>query len=510
MPNPEPAPSADKAPSDESQSRWSGRAGPIFWAGLVVGMLLAIGGFASLSGSLVGTTNGQLILCSGLGIIFGAFGSTGTAKYKGVVITGVAAIAIVLLLIVDYLIEDSYVELEITGDIRGAQIEVVGDVNYLGAPRERSHDFIIIGREIRRNLVMAAISLPPEADSDGAEYLFDCIHKEEIERFLGSGQTIQWRFDKEKAQLFDSGSQRIVAEVGGCGVADAERYVEPPADGGLAALGFSFFSQAFALDSADAGELLERLEAESAYTRRQARESLAALGLPAVPPMLDRLMADQVSYRTRLGVIVAMTEMLRANKDKRQEVSKLMTQDHINAFIEASTDKDRTMRIYASEFLYDLGDVRVALPLFDYFESTDDNGKYNLLVVLDGAYPYLDASTRTQVNQKLSGIADSVGPKTKQLVERLTKSEKRYWVIIASYRDKGQAQEHADRINTEDSGLKAFVGLRQPNNEYYPVIVGDYVPRPEALELVKKALQLKSIREYGSPPYLSAYADRRP
>ncbi len=58
--------------------------------------------------------------------------------------------------------------------------------------------------------------------------------------------------------------------------------------------------------------------------------------------------------------------------------------------------------------------------------------------------------------------------------------------------------------------MKAFVGKRQPNNPYYPVIVGDYVLRPQADELVKSSLGLKSVLEYGSAPYLSSYKDRRP
>ena len=66
-------------------------------------------------------------------------------------------------------------------------------------------------------------------------------------------------------------------------------------------------STVFAADAADVPLLIEKLESSSAYDRRQARSSLADVGLPAVRPSLDRLADDQASYRARLGTIVALT-----------------------------------------------------------------------------------------------------------------------------------------------------------------------------------------------------------
>ncbi|RJF89774.1 hypothetical protein D3874_24705 [Oleomonas cavernae] len=73
----------------------------IFWPALIIGLMLAAAGGISMSMSLIASTTSLLILCCGLGIILGAFGSTATIKHKGAVVTGVAAISIVLLLVVD-------------------------------------------------------------------------------------------------------------------------------------------------------------------------------------------------------------------------------------------------------------------------------------------------------------------------------------------------------------------------------------------------------------------------
>jgi len=487
----------------------------VFWAALVVGMLLAIGGFASLNQALVGTTTGQLILCSGLGIIFGAFGSTATVKYKGIVITGVAAVAISLLLVVDFLIEDNYIELEILGDINGAEVEVVGDVNYLGAPRERAHRFIIIARKIRKKYLTVVISIPPNRSvASGAEFIFECIPKGEIEPYLGSGEILQWRFDRTGGRILDG--ERVIASVGPC---QREANIGPEFEERIqnffVTLGSMLSARALAVEPAEILTLMDELESGSAYVRRQARGSLAKQGLSVVQPMLTRLAAEPGRYRTRLGIIVALTEMLRDNKDRRKEVSSLLTSSDLKRLVDASADRDRTIRIYASEFLYDLGDPRVVPLLFERFETADDNGKYNLLVALSGTYPYLDDALQAGTNQKLLAIREGVGEKTSGLIDRIVvdegpSTEPKYWVIVGSYTDRSAAQAHADRINEEDSSAKAFVGKRKPANPYYPVIVGNYVPREQADRVMEAVFRLKSVREYGSAPYLSAYPDRRP
>ncbi len=71
----------------------------------------------------------------------------------------------------------------------------------------------------------------------------------------------------------------------------------------------------------------------------------------------------------------------------------------------------------------------------------------------------------------------------------------KYWVIVGSYRDRDAAQQFADKINAEDRTLNAWVGLKVPPNDYYPVIVGDYSFLSEAKELRRKALATNSIKE---------------
>lgn len=75
------------------------------------------------------------------------------------------------------------------------------------------------------------------------------------------------------------------------------------------------------------------------------------------------------------------------------------------------------------------------------------------------------------------------------------KQPQRYWVIAGSYKDKDAAQQFADRINAEDKTLNAWVGIKLPGNDYYPVIVGDHVFLTEAKALKDKALATKTIKD---------------
>ena len=148
-PTPPPAakPEADdKAPAmPDQQPRW---ADPIFRAGLAVGSGLFVIGILCQTFNLIAPTLSILIICSGLGIIFGAFGSTAVINYKGVVIAGVAAVAVALLLVVDWVMRESLVRLEVDGDVKGARLELFGDEAYPGADHGgRRFEFFIIGRE---------------------------------------------------------------------------------------------------------------------------------------------------------------------------------------------------------------------------------------------------------------------------------------------------------------------------------------------------------------------------
>jgi hypothetical protein len=84
------------------------------------------------------------------------------------------------------------------------------------------------------------------------------------------------------------------------------------------------------------------------------------------------------------------------------------------------------------------------------------------------------------------------------------KEPKKYWVIVGSFKDRSKAQQFADKINAEDAMLNAWIGVKVPPNDYFPVIVGTYSYLSEAKELQKRALATQSIKD----AYLSSGAQR--
>ena len=404
-PEPPPAAPPDNMPAQDP--RWTDQ---IFRAGLMVGGALLIVGLLCQAFNLVEPTLSSLIICSGLGIIFGAFGSTAVVRYKGFVVAGVATIAIALLLVVDYLVRDDIVRLRIDGDVRGARLDLLGDEALPGADHGKYFEFVVIGREIKSQRMSLIVTLPPAppARVDPTEVSFECVPPSEIAKFLGSGKTVQWRFDAKTQRLvFGLGDS---LQSGPC----EDKSSPPP----VARNGGFLVSSALAQDQPDIKQLLLDLESESAVVRRDARKQLTQLGASAVPIMTQHLQELPDNYRVRLGVSVALAEFLRDHKDQRKAVAATITDPQMELLTAAAGDPDRTIRIYASEFLYDLGDKRVIPIAQRLFDQASDDGKYNLIVVLQGAIPDLAPAEKQALTGTLRTWQQGVGTSTQALITK--------------------------------------------------------------------------------------------
>jgi hypothetical protein len=99
-----------------------------------------------------------------------------------------------------------------------------------------------------------------------------------------------------------------------------------------------------------------------------------------------------------------------------------------------------------------------------------------------------------------------------QLYFGYEKIEKRYWVVVGSFKSRDDANKLVGDLNQEIAQSKAeyraFIGLVNEKTQYYPVIVGSYMPFSEAEEIRKAILDLPTLQERvrASPknaPYLS-------
>lgn len=388
--------------------------GPVFWAAIGVGILLIAIGGGSLAARLTSAMPALLVLCAGVGIVLGAFGSSATVRYRGVVVAGVGALAVILFALTERTMEKGYAFGDISGDVRSSTIRVVGDRAYHGAFEGRHYQFVVLGREIqKRNLEVEIVFPPTEGKEDDQTFLFECVDSSELSRALGSESTVEWRFDRKRGVLLRDGRDGgAVTEVGTCGAGAAEPQ----------AAGLILIPRAHAEDDpARVRRQLDDLRSGSVDVRREARQALAGGGLAAVRPMLDTLAGADVSYRARLGIIVALTEMLRADRSLGDAVAAQITPEDLDRLAAAAGDPDRTIRVYASEFLYDLADPRVVPIARQRLVAASEDGRYNLLLVIKGAYQRLPAAEREELARGLSTLRTQVGPRTSELIDTIIK-----------------------------------------------------------------------------------------
>ena len=139
----------------------------------------------------------MLVVCIGLSIILGAFGSTATVTLRGqsAILVGVAGSAMALFTVVLHEMDDRYVRVKIGGDVVGTRIELVGDRSYLGAfqQSEKSFNFIIFGKDLR-------------------------MHQERVVGpYFATGRTIEWEFNERNAALLNIETKEPVVDLGPCG-----------------------------------------------------------------------------------------------------------------------------------------------------------------------------------------------------------------------------------------------------------------------------------------------------
>lgn len=167
----------------------------------------------------------------------------------------------------------------------------------------------------------------------------------------------------------------------------------------------------------DLQALIAKLESANSQIRRQARSDIAALGLPIVPEMMAILVTPDISYRLRLGALVSLTEMMRNNKAKRNIIASQLTDSDLDILARAAGDDDRTVRIYASEFLFDLGDPRVIPIIQRIFPIMSVDGRYNLALVVKGAAPDVSSSDVPAVTTAIRSLKSASAPKTNNLLD---------------------------------------------------------------------------------------------
>jgi hypothetical protein len=395
----------------------------VFFTAIMLGLVLIGSSTVFRAYFALNGTQSNLVLCIGAALVLAAFGGQATVQIGGAIMAGVAAVAVGLFLYL-HSISDSlflrgsvysfdyqkYESLDMRQNNRVLGRVFQNDIN----PQRSRYDFVLFKSEIDGEII--EVSLTDRATK--AEQLLS-VNVADVDWAFGDRRRLEWelrevKVDDEKIlTLFERFRKKEIAREG---IArpqlGASRHMEP-----------AWMSVAFAQGasgSIDATLMLERLKSEDSATRRDARNALAQVPVESVPRIMQAFGRQLGDYRVKLGVCVAIAQMLRADKKKAPSISSRLTDDDVARLVDLAGDPDRTVRVYVTEFLVNLGDPRTASPAIRQAAATkDDNARYNWLLVAQAAWPKLTTAEKRALATALDRARESSGAKTRPLFEKL-------------------------------------------------------------------------------------------
>jgi hypothetical protein len=395
----------------------------VFFTALAIGLTLIVATTIFRNHFAINGLQTNLVLCVGVALILSAFGGQATVQIGSFILAGVAAVAIGLFA---YLQNISARQL-LTGEIRALDLERFQEVTI-----SNQNPLVGVQRPNANNLKRSRFSfmiLRDELHNDLLDVvLINRSDKREIALVVPVSE-IEWAFSDPRSLVWelrtpDAGSPDTLA------VFDVftNKFVSRNQEASLPspvrwAWDFPLVGSAHAQGNPpppSVRPLLDQLRSDDTTLRRAARDALAAVDVAALPEVIEEFRKEYDDYRVRLGICVALTQMLRADKGKAALVSGKLSEDDLRFLIRAAADSDRTVRIYATEFLFDLGDPRVSkMAITDAATTTDDNARYNWLFIAQDGWRKLSAAEKNELAKHLAKAKQQSGPRTLELFGKL-------------------------------------------------------------------------------------------
>lgn len=400
------------------------QAGIVFFSAIFLGLLIVFLPVAFRTIFPLDGTQKNLVLSIGLALFLAAFGGQATVRVGGIILAGVAALAVALFMYLQSATQQHFVQGILKIDYekyKNVKIanknQVVGSIVVdLNNEQNSSYQFVLIRDEMVLSRIVVGLQ-----DAQGREIVTFHVSVAEIEPAFGSRQLLEWEVKpqvpgEDRPGLFDRKQNKFlnlqVAEIG------------HPLNPVVATLGFivdSAHAEA-GVGRIDVPLLVEKLKSDDTNVRRAARDALSATPVDAIPSIMTAFREQFADYRVRLGVCVALAQMLRADIKRSGEISNKLTEDDRNRLLDASADSDRTVRVYAAEFLFDLGDPTIArLAINRAATGSDDTARYNFLVAAQGGWRKLSAADKALLRTPMDQARQLSGPQTRTLLDAMSK-----------------------------------------------------------------------------------------
>jgi hypothetical protein len=384
----------------------------LIYLGVVVGMILILVGIALMAigrGSLLSS----LMTCVGFGLVLAALGANASGSWAGWTVGGSGALALVLFFALEHFQQDHFYKTgQIQGDLsRVAEMRIVDDLP-MYEYRDRTTNsirFVLLDRILRSNRLR--IQVDTLEKGEGKEFFeltgdARAIQNQYLAETVDSNNTILWTFDYNHRVVRD-GHDVVFSE-------QDTLTASPSVRTGLLNLLPFGVTAAYAEDAPSTPavkDLLTKLKSDDTSERRNARDALAALGPGSVTTMMSAVRADPSNYRTKLGVIFALSEMLRHDPNLRTAVSAGLIADDFPILVAAASDDDKAIRLQAAEFLYRLQDPRAVPSSVEAAKSaTDESKATNQALIIRQSAQKLAPTDKTRIIDELqAGQAKKIG-----------------------------------------------------------------------------------------------------
>lgn len=383
-------------------------------------VLLAVGLSTDIFTLLDGILSTTFIV-SGLAVVFGALGTQATVRYKGMVIAGVAATALIFLFAIDYLRRDSYVIVELitsqkpTTDMEAGDTLIKGTVKKYGDKLQTK--FFVLYSYITNSDPRFEIDMH-NSDSEESPRSPVCFDKGKLLHWFGRNAKVTWSLNEETLQIFDDNNNLVGSENECPGYQKVKLHW--PEIG---------ITAAHAQSVAAINSMIEDLLSDNTDVRRLTRDQLANVGPAAVRPLMDtaiRMVAarNRLAFRMQVGAAVAIDRMI-ARDPRRMgpAVRAQLTSAHDDALIQWSLNRDQSLLGPTLRILAATADLPTLNKLVRVVSRVnDENILYNTAWVLrQSAQRYrADASTLAGIKALAQSFRTrSPGGKTNNLLNQV-------------------------------------------------------------------------------------------
>lgn len=380
----------------------------IIYLGIATGLILLVFGVILF---LMNIDIWRLSFCTGFGIILAAFGTTANVKYKGITIAGSGAVAVILfLLLAKFGSDERITHVFINGNFT-SETQIIVEDNYelLGAfrgKRSKNYEFIIEGTKLFKSFLTFYIN------DDIKE-----VSKKHIEPYLGKGLVIEWKYDYETGVLKDKNTGEIISESEIALSKENNNQSEH-----ISLIDFDFFiTSTYAQEEGlTYEELFNGLLSNNLRVRLESRTELSNRGLSAIGPMMAKFNQDPEIFRIKLGIVYSLSRIYIQQPDSVDRIKSKLTEQDIELLIKAANDKDKTVRIYSTKFLFGIADHRALEYSLRAIENTTNanvEGKYNSVLIIKSFFDDLPEEEKTRISNRLKSISCDLGPKAKDLID---------------------------------------------------------------------------------------------